>query len=62
MPVLNEERYIAATLASLDRQTYANIVEILVVDGGSTDRTVSVAERHARTRAWRTRAGSRPPG
>lgn len=43
IPVLNEEVSIARTLEAVGRQTYEKIVEVLVVDGGSTDRTVEVA-------------------
>jgi succinoglycan biosynthesis protein ExoA len=50
IPVLDEAEHIARTLASVDAQTYANIVEILVVDGGSTDDTVSIAARNPRVR------------
>ena len=39
IPVLNEERTIATTLADLDRVEAA---EVMVVDGGSTDRTTAV--------------------
>jgi glycosyltransferase involved in cell wall biosynthesis len=39
LPVLNEEGYIAACLDAVIRQTNANIVEVLVADGGSSDRT-----------------------
>jgi glycosyltransferase involved in cell wall biosynthesis len=40
MPAYNEERYIAACIASVQAQDYpANRIEILVCDGRSTDRT-----------------------
>lgn len=39
VPVLNEEHYIAGCLASLLAQGDAYRLEILVLDGGSTDRT-----------------------
>lgn len=38
MPVFNEERYIVQALESLLAQDYPNF-EILIIDGGSTDRT-----------------------
>lgn len=41
VPARNEERTIAEALASVQRQTYANL-QILVVDGLSEDRTVDV--------------------
>lgn len=46
IPVRNEEEHLEACLASISRQTYGSILEILVVDGDSTDRTVELAEQH----------------
>jgi succinoglycan biosynthesis protein ExoA len=43
IPVRNEERRLAATLRSVTAQTYPHVVEILVADGRSTDRTREVA-------------------
>jgi succinoglycan biosynthesis protein ExoA len=48
VPVLNEEAHLEACLAAIDAQTYAEIVEVLVVDGGSDDRTREIAARHPR--------------
>lgn len=46
IPVLNEEAHIDACLDAVAAQTYPGIVEVLVVDGGSTDATrAMVAER-----------------
>lgn len=39
IPTFNEERYIAGVIRSFQQSTYSNIVEILVGDGRSTDRT-----------------------
>jgi glycosyltransferase involved in cell wall biosynthesis len=47
IPCLNEEQTLPATLADLPRQvTGFDTVEWLVVDDGSTDRTVDVARAH----------------
>jgi hypothetical protein len=46
IPALNAEDTLDATLASVRAQTYREL-EIIVVDDGSTDSTVSVARRHA---------------
>lgn len=45
LPVLNEEATIGACLDAVLAQTYPNVVEVLVVDGGSTDRTRDLAAR-----------------
>src|ERR1044072_658190 len=47
MPVYNGERYLADSLESLLTQSFRNF-ELLIVDDGSTDRTVEIAERHRR--------------
>ncbi|WP_198374086.1 glycosyltransferase family 2 protein [Neoroseomonas rubea] len=44
IPALNEERYIEACLASLVGQWPDGRYEILVLDGGSTDRTAEIVE------------------
>lgn len=44
IPTLNEEKYIAKSLVSFKKQTYKNF-EIIVVDGGSTDNTLSIAKK-----------------
>jgi glycosyltransferase involved in cell wall biosynthesis len=45
IPMYNAERTIAAALASVREQTCA-AVEVLVVDNGSSDRSVALAEAH----------------
>ena len=44
VPALNEAAYIEACLSSLLQQADCNIVELIVVDGGSTDATVRLVE------------------
>jgi glycosyltransferase involved in cell wall biosynthesis len=48
MPVRNEESHIAAVLAQLEMQSYPqDRLEVLVVDGNSTDGTVRVVDKFA---------------
>ncbi len=63
IPVLNEERFIAATLADLDR---AEADQVIVADGGSTDRTAEIVRATSarllaspRGRATQMNAGAR---
>ena len=43
VPAYNTEQYIAETLNSILCSTYKNI-EVVVIDDGSTDKTVSIVE------------------
>jgi GT2 family glycosyltransferase len=45
IPTLNEECHLARTLDAVAAQTYADVIEILVADGRSTDRTRQIATR-----------------
>jgi glycosyltransferase involved in cell wall biosynthesis len=47
IPVLNEERRLAGCLNRLAGQRDAPTFEVLIVDNGSRDATVSIAEEHA---------------
>jgi glycosyltransferase involved in cell wall biosynthesis len=47
VPTWNEEKYLPRCLSSLVNQKDREQFEIVVVDGGSTDRTVDVAEKYA---------------
>jgi GT2 family glycosyltransferase len=48
VPVLNEARYIDGCLRSVQAQDYpAELVEIIVADGGSTDETPEIVARHS---------------
>src|ERR1043165_7721541 len=46
MPAYNEERYIEACIASVQAQDYPrHLIEILIADGRSTDRTREIVDR-----------------
>lgn len=45
IPVFNEEKYLHYCLSSLAKQTHKN-VEIIVVDDGSTDRSVKIVKQY----------------
>ncbi|OAI38664.1 hypothetical protein AYO38_02015 [bacterium SCGC AG-212-C10] len=48
VPTLNEERYIAGLLASIEAQTYpGELIEVLIADGGSTDETRAMVKAAA---------------
>jgi succinoglycan biosynthesis protein ExoA len=46
-PVLNEERHIRATVASMVRQEFDGEIEFIFIDGRSEDRTVAILEELA---------------
>ncbi len=60
IPVFNEEGQIEACLAGVEAQTYSAILEVLVVDGGSTDSTRARAMGHAGVRVVENPRRSRP--
>lgn len=47
LPVLNEEDHLDECLQSLADQDYPGSIEIVVADGGSTDRTLEILDMHA---------------
>jgi len=47
VPTLNEKKYVARCLKSLSNQSYSGDREVIVVDGGSTDGTLEIAENFA---------------
>jgi glycosyltransferase involved in cell wall biosynthesis len=47
IPTLNSEKYLDECLTSLRSQEYKGDLEIVLVDGGSTDRTVDIARNHS---------------
>ncbi|MEM3781898.1 MAG: glycosyltransferase [Candidatus Micrarchaeaceae archaeon] len=63
IPALNEEKYIGYSLEGLAQQTNKDF-EIIVVDGGSKDKTRSIAKKHAKVviDLWPGAAHSRNTG
>jgi hypothetical protein len=59
MPTLNSERFLRQALNSIVEQTYENI-ELVVVDGGSTDRTLDIVRQYGRR--GEIRIVESPPG
>ena len=60
-PVLNEERHIAATVATMRGQRFDGELEFIFADGRSTDRTRAILEELAREE-WRIRIVDNPAG
>jgi len=44
IPTLNEERYLPILLKEIKKQNFADDLEIIVADAGSTDKTIEIAE------------------
>lgn len=51
VPSFNQAKYLEATLQSIFTQSYANL-EVIVIDGGSTDSSVSILERYSNKLAY----------
>lgn len=66
VPVLNEERYIRASVSAMLEQRFSGRLEFVLVDGGSTDRTRSILEELARqdprVRVFENPRGDTPSG
>jgi rSAM/selenodomain-associated transferase 2 len=58
IPVLNEEKCLPATLRSLQRQK--GDIEIIAVDGGSSDATVEILRQHENIRVLASPRGRAP--
>jgi len=46
IPSLNEEKYIEETLKSMKNQDFEGEYEIILVDGGSKDKTIKIAKKY----------------
>src|SRR6185503_15848983 len=48
IPTFNSQKTLPVTLRSLAKQTYLKKkIEILIIDGGSTDKTVEIAKKYS---------------
>ena len=48
----NEEKSIAATLASINKQKYPGPIEVLVINDGSTDQTLNIIKKFSKRFSW----------
>lgn len=64
LPTLNEEHHIAGCLDAVVAQSYEGVIEVLVADGGSTDRTREIVTRYPdeRVRLLKNPRRIRPAG
>ena len=62
LPVRNEEAQLDRCLRSVAEQTYSAVIEIVVADGGSTDKTRSVASAFDKVRVVDNPRRIRPAG
>lgn len=62
VPVLDEERHVAGCLTAIAAQGYPGIIEVLVADGGSVDRTREIAAGFPLVRVLDNPRRSRPAG
>lgn len=51
VPTLNQGRYLAEALNSVFEQSYRD-VEVLIVDGGSTDESINIIDRYSSQLAY----------
>lgn len=56
IPTLQEEGYIANLLETIQRQSVQPF-EIIVIDGGSTDKTVQIARKYPFVKVWLSKRG-----
>jgi succinoglycan biosynthesis protein ExoA len=62
VPVLNEEAMLRGCLESIAAQDYPNVIEVVVADGGSADRSTEVASEYPKVVVVDNPRRSRPAG
>ena len=59
IPTFNAQRFLSQALASIEAQSYQNF-EVIIVDGGSTDMTKTIAENYSHAQFYQQESSGLP--